>query len=63
MGNVAVAEELTGTDELEELYELDASESHPEDDDEEEEEDDDDDDDEEEDDDEEDKEPDEIPHG
>jgi hypothetical protein len=61
MGNVAVAEELTGTDELEELYELDASESHPEDDDEEEEEDDDDD--EEEDDDEEDKEPDEIPHG
>jgi hypothetical protein len=61
MGNVAVAEELTGTDELEELYELDASESHPEDDDEEEE--DDDDDDEEEDDDEEDKEPDEIPHG
>jgi len=62
MGNVAVAEELTGTDELEELYELDASESHPEDDDDEEEEDDDDDD-EEEDDDEEDKEPDEIPHG
>jgi hypothetical protein len=58
MGNVAVAEELTGTDELEELYELDASESHPEDDEEE-----DDDDDEEEDDDEEDKEPDEIPHG
>jgi hypothetical protein len=57
MGNVAVAEELTGTDELEELYELDASESHPEDDDEEEEEE------EEEDDDEEDKEPDEIPHG
>jgi hypothetical protein len=54
MGNVAVAEELTGTDELEELYELDASESHPEDDDEEEEDDDDE---------EEDKEPDEIPHG
>ena len=31
MGNVAVAEELAGSDELEELYRLDASESDPED--------------------------------
>jgi hypothetical protein len=31
MGNVAVAEELTGSDELDELYRLDASESEPED--------------------------------
>jgi hypothetical protein len=31
MGNVAVAEELVGSDELEELYRLDASESEPED--------------------------------
>jgi hypothetical protein len=31
MGNVAVAEELAGSDELEELYRLDASESEPED--------------------------------
>jgi hypothetical protein len=30
MGNVAVAEELTGSDELDELYRLDASESEPE---------------------------------
>jgi hypothetical protein len=30
MGNVAVAEELAGSDELEELYRLDASESEPE---------------------------------
>jgi hypothetical protein len=45
MGNTAAAEELAGLDELEELYELNASESEPEDedddDDEEEEEDDD----------------------
>ena len=32
MGNSAVAEELTASDELEELYRLDASESEPEDD-------------------------------
>ena len=32
MGNVAVAEELAGRDELDELYRLDASESDPEDD-------------------------------
>jgi hypothetical protein len=31
MGNVAVAEELAGSDELDELYRLDASESKPED--------------------------------
>jgi hypothetical protein len=31
MGNVAVAEELAGSDELDELYRLDASESAPED--------------------------------
>ena len=31
MGNVAVAEELAGRDELDELYRLDASESEPED--------------------------------
>jgi hypothetical protein len=31
MGNVAVAEELAGSDELDELYRLDASESEPED--------------------------------
>ena len=33
MGNVAVAEELAGSDELDELYRLDASEPVPEDDD------------------------------
>lgn len=32
MGNVAVAEELAGSDELDELYRLDASETDPEDD-------------------------------
>ena len=32
MGNVAVAEELAGSDELDELYRLDASETGPEDD-------------------------------
>ena len=31
MGNVAVAEEMAGSDELDELYRLDASESDPED--------------------------------
>ena len=31
MGNAAVIEELAGSDELEELYRLDASESEPED--------------------------------
>ena len=31
MGNAAVAEELAGRDELDELYRLDASESEPED--------------------------------
>ena len=30
MGNLAVAEELTGSDELEELYRLDASDTEPE---------------------------------
>jgi hypothetical protein len=39
MGNLAVAEELAGSDELEELYRLDASETGPEEDEEEEEED------------------------
>ncbi len=37
MGNLAVAEELPGSDELEELYRLDASESEPEEDEEEDE--------------------------
>jgi len=37
MGNLAVAEELAGSDELEELYRLDASETGPEEDEEEEE--------------------------
>ncbi len=32
MGNVAVAEELAGSDKLDELYKLDASETEPEDD-------------------------------
>jgi len=36
MGNAAVAEELTGSDELDELYRLDASETEPEDEDDEE---------------------------
>ncbi len=31
MGNAAVAEELAGSDELEELYRLDATETEPED--------------------------------
>lgn len=38
MGNLAVAEELAGSDELEELYRLDATENGPEEDEEEEEE-------------------------
>ena len=38
MGNLAVAEELAGSDELEELYRLDASETEPEEDEEDEEE-------------------------
>jgi len=58
MGNAAVAEELPSLDELEELYQLDASESEPEDDDED---DDDDLDDDDEDDDEE--HPDNMPQG
>jgi hypothetical protein len=37
MGNLAVAEELAGSDELEELYRLDASETEPEEDEEDEE--------------------------
>jgi hypothetical protein len=45
MGNTAVAEELAGLDELEELYELNASESEPEDEDDDEDDDDEDDDD------------------
>ena len=40
MGNVAVAEELVGIDELEELYRLDATETEPEDEEEDEDEDD-----------------------
>jgi hypothetical protein len=43
MGNVAIAEELPGVDDLDELYRLDASESEPEDDDEDDDEDDEDD--------------------
>ena len=38
MGNLAVAEELAGSDELEELYRLDASETGPDEDEDEEEE-------------------------
>jgi hypothetical protein len=57
MGNTAVAQELAGLDELEELYELNASESEPED-----EDDDDEDDDEEEDDDDGGMEPKDTPH-
>jgi len=45
MGHVAVAEELAGSDELEELYRLDASETEPEDDEDDDYEDDDEDDD------------------
>lgn len=44
MGNVAVVEELTGIDELDELFKLDASETEPEDDEDEDDEDEDDDD-------------------
>ena len=54
MGNAAVAEELPGAGELDELYRLDASETGPEDDDEDEDDTDDDGDEE--------FEPDEIPH-
>jgi hypothetical protein len=39
MGNVAVAEDLAGSDELDELYKLTASESEPEDEDDEDEDD------------------------
>lgn len=53
MGNLAVAEELLGSDELDELYKLNASESDPENDDE---------DDDDEDGDDEDVEPQGIPH-
>jgi hypothetical protein len=61
MGNVAVAEELAGSDELDELCRLDASESEPED---EPDEDDEDQDDEDEGEDEgEDIKPGEMPHG
>jgi hypothetical protein len=59
MGNMAVAEELAGSDELEDLYELDASEAEPED--EEDDEDFDDEDDDEDDD--EGVQPEEMPHG
>lgn len=44
MGNAAVAEVLAGTEDLDELYKLSASETGPEDDDEDDEEDDDEDD-------------------
>jgi hypothetical protein len=52
MGNLALAEELAGRDELDELYKLDLSETEPEDDEDEDDEDDD-----------EEEEPEEIPHG
>ena len=52
MENAAVAEELIGSEELEELYRLDASETEPEDEDDEDGDDDDDD-----------AEPDVVPHG
>jgi hypothetical protein len=51
MENAAVAEELIGSEELEELYRLDASETEPEDEDDEDDDDDDD------------AEPDVVPHG
>jgi hypothetical protein len=51
MGNLALAEELAGRDELDELYKLDLSETEPEDDEDEDDEDDDE------------EEPEEIPHG
>ena len=51
MGNLAVAEELLGSDELDELYKLNASETEPEDDE-----------DEDEDDEDEDIEPEDMPH-
>ena len=54
MGNVAVAEELAGIDELEELYRLDATETEPEDEENDEDEDDTDDDEE--------LEPEDMPH-
>jgi len=54
MGNVAVAEELAGIDELEELYRLDATETEPEDEEDDEDEDDTDDDEE--------LEPEDMPH-
>lgn len=50
MGNLAVAEELLGSDELDELYKLNASDSEPDDDDEDEDKDD------------EDVEPEDMPH-
>ena len=61
MGNAAVAEELPDLDELEELYQLDASESEPEPEDDDDLDDDDDDDDEDDDDVEE--HPEDMPHG
>ena len=60
MGNAAIAEELPGSDELDELYELSASEPEPEDDDEDDEDEDDLDDD---DDDDEEMHPDDMPQG
>jgi hypothetical protein len=66
MGNVAVAEELAGSDELEELYRLDASESEPEDEPDDEDQDDEDQDDEDQDDEDEGEggiKPGEMPHG
>lgn len=60
MGNLAVAEELAGSDELDEFYRLDASESEPEDDDEDDDEDENEDENDEED---EDVEPEEFPQG
>jgi hypothetical protein len=59
MGNAAVAVELPGAEELDELYRLDASETEPEDD---EDEDEDDEDDEDDDEDEEGIQPEEMPH-
>jgi len=66
MGNAVITEELSGSDELDELYRLDASETDPEDepeDDEEQDDEDDEDDDEDEDEDEEGFKPEGMPHG
>jgi hypothetical protein len=63
MGNIAAAEEMMTSDDLEELYELDASESGPEDDEDDEDVDGDEDDLDGDDDDDEGIQPEEMPHG